>query len=149
MGKYRASLIHEWWSDWHYQRTKSDACMTDTDDIVTQSGNQPRVWNEIRENRIIVALELKWQYAIEMGRDCVTETENTVMRFYELQNIPFFILGIDALKPKPEFHIYRPFVTPTRLTKLLEDEMIDWINQDYELAFLNHKILNPTIEAKT
>lgn len=141
MGKYRASLIHEWWSDWHYQRTKNGAWMADVDDIATEKGNVRRIWNEMRSNGIILAIELKWFYAIKLERDSVTTTEQQVMNFYETHGVPYYVFAIDALREKPEFHIFRPFVNANRLAKLSEDNMIEWINSDYKIDFLNSKIM--------
>jgi len=150
MGKYRASLIHEWWSDWHYKNMeiKRTAYMADVDDTATSRGNIRRSWAELRKGKgIVVILELKWKWAIDFDIDLVTVSEQILMRFYENNSKPFYVIAIDPLKIKPEFYIYRPYKSLELITKLSEQEMIGWINGDYSPDFLESLRIKQTLEA--
>lgn len=148
MGKYGASLIHEWWSDWHYKNIpdiKRTAWMADADDTVTSVGSRKRTWVEMRSKGIIAILELKWKWAVDFGMDLITRTEQVLMNFYEKNGKPFYILVIDPLPPSPKFYIYRPYIQESNngkyssLANMSEKEMMDWINADYRPDYLDGK----------
>ena len=147
MGKYGASLIHEWWSDWHYtnKKIKRKAWMSDVDVIVTKNGVRKRTWVEMRDDGIIAVLELKWKWAVELGLEVITVTESVLMKFFERNNRPFYIVVVDPRTRRPTFDIYRPHKQESNQGKyepfaiFSEDDMIEWINADYDLDFLSKK----------
>lgn len=159
MGKYGASLIHEWWSDWHYKsipRIKKVAFLADIDCTCTKVGNIPRIWAEMRKKDGIVAfLELKWKWTVDLEIEKVTVSEIILSNFYEEHGKPFYIIVIDPLSKTPTFEIHRPYLDKNKdhtepLANLSENEMMEWINADYDPNFLtnvNHQHLSTKLES--
>lgn len=148
MGKYPPSAIHEWWSNWHYhnREIKRTAWLTDVDDTKTLFGSIRRTWIEQRPDKGIVAvIELKWT---KSKHEHLTRTEEALLNFYEKNNVPFYIVGIDnidedgAISETPNaFHIFRPLLDQNdnvckSIASLTENQMIEWVNSDYDFDYL-------------
>ena len=129
MGKYRASLIHEWFSDWHIGKCGEHAYLCDAD----------RLWIETRDYKVVCVFELKWAWSCELELDDLMVSEQIVMKFFEENGIPFYVLIIETRKgPSTIFDIHRPFTNFH--VSLSEDEMVEWIkNRDLDFGFLENK----------
>lgn len=119
MGKYGASLIHEWFSDWHISKCSPNAYLADQD----------RIWVETRYSKIVAVFDLKWKWAFETI-DKTTYAETIIMNFFEEHNVPCYIVIIDPIHLKPNFEINRP-KTNFKVT-LTEDQFIEWINSNLD-----------------
>lgn len=151
MGKHRNSTIYAWWSDWHYnnQQLKREAYMTDVDVTSTTHGDRPRSFYELRKGKKIVAgIDLKWQDSIREKLEKITVTESIVSKEIEEKlQVPYYVVGIELNghpaewqpNQNPKFHIYRPYLTLEKLIVLSEEQMVDWINVDYDPDFLKQK----------
>ena len=111
MGKYPNSPIHQEFSDWHYQKCKEDAYLTDID----------RLWVETRENLIVAVFDLKYS-----GMDTPTKGEIITANFFEQHNIPYYIIYCQE-----NFSLWIIYRHKTRNKRILtENDMIEWINQN-------------------
>jgi len=84
MGKHNNSDLHNRFSDWHWQKCKKSASLTDID----------RIWIEERNNDIVMAMELK--YYDEVGGGSLTLSQQIIRNFFEEHKIPFVIIKIKA-----------------------------------------------------
>jgi len=109
MGKLPNSRLHNWFSDWHFQKCGRHAHLTDID----------RLWVELRQGRIVAVWDLK------LPGDCLTRTEEIVAHFFEAHKIPFYEVVVFQGQP-PAFQVKRFRQQPVALA---EWEMINWINQ--------------------
>jgi len=129
MGKYRASLIHEWFSDWHIVKCGPNAYLCDAD----------RLWIETRNYKVVCVFELKWAWSCELELDALMVSEQIIMKFFEENKVPFYVVIIEVRKgPSPIFEIHRPF-TKFQIN-LTESEMVEWIkDHDLNFEFLENK----------
>jgi len=126
MGKYKRSLIHDKFSDWHWRKCKKNAYLTDVD----------RIWVEIRKKKIIGVFDLKRMEWKTPDRE-LTFTEEILLHFFEdKNNIPFYVVQITD-----DFKYF--FITRPKLgykAYLTEEEMIEWIDRDLDEKFLLRKL---------
>jgi len=111
MGKLPNSRLHDWFSDWHFQKCGRHAHLTDID----------RLWVELRQGKIVAAWDLK------LPGDSMTRTEEIVAVFFEAHKIPFYEVVVYNRGSPPVFQVKR--FRQKQPVVLAEWEMIEWINQ--------------------
>ena len=116
MGKYGASLIHEWFSDWHWNKCDRNSYLTDQD----------RIWIETRKFQVKCVWDLKWKWAFSSGLDNITPSEQIVLKFFEQHGVPAYILIINPTIEPPTFELWRP--ETNYKTTISENELIKWID---------------------
>jgi len=110
MGKFTPSMIHEWWSKWHWERCGA-APMTDID----------RIWVEIRKGQIVCVWDLKAIF------DETQYTEKVLTTFFENQHIPYYNVFIRPHAYRGVvFYVERP--ATKQWATFTEKQMIDWID---------------------
>jgi len=122
MGKFPHSKIHEFFSDWHYRKCKPSAYLCDID----------RIWVELRKGVPVAVFDLKTE------KDKLTEAGAILGRWFELVNVPFYVVSlrlIDISEDKAimKFTVWRPETDDFKT--LSEEQMIAWINHDLTLDF--------------
>lgn len=120
MGKYSASLIHEWFSDWHIAKCGEKAYLADQD----------RIWIETRYSKLVAVFDLKWRWAFDLKIDSTTYSEEILNNFFEDHGVPAYIVIIDPCRLKPTFEIQRPRLNFT--IELTEEGFIEWINNNLD-----------------
>jgi hypothetical protein len=128
MGKYGASLIHEWFSDWHIAKCKPNSFLCDQD----------RLWIETRYGKIVAVFDLKWQWAYESGMDRFQYSEKIVMDFFESHDVPAYLVIVDPRAKEPRFLVMRQKLN--YVTELTETAFIQWIDANLEFEKLPKKI---------
>lgn len=118
MGKYGASVIHEWFSEWHIHKCASTSYLTDLD----------RLWVETRNHKVVCVFDLKWKWSFESGLDSITYGEKITIKFFEEHGVPYYILIIDASIKPIVFEIHRPQINFA--VNLTEKELMAWINNN-------------------
>jgi hypothetical protein len=109
MGKFPASTIHNWFSDWHYQRCNDAAYLTDVD----------RLWLEVRQGRPIAVFDLKWRDSPDQETYC----EDMIRQWFEQHGVPYYVIRVELI-PAVVFRIHREMDHAV----LSERQMINWIN---------------------
>jgi len=122
MGKFPHSKIHEAFSNWHYRKCKPNAYLCDID----------RIWVELRKGVPVAVFDLKTE------GDKLTEAGATLGKWFELVNVPFYVVSIRIIdigsdKAIRKFTVWRP--ETDNLKTLSEEQMIAWINQDLSVKF--------------
>ena len=127
MGKYPASLIHDKYSEWHYNHLMAINYekykylgLADIDNLIYKPEVEGyRLWIEHDFKKPLAAMDLKW----EGGIDSITKGEVIIYNWLEDKKLPCYIVFItfDFL----EFRIKRWITSVER--KLNEIEYADWL----------------------
>jgi len=115
LGKFSHSKLHEAFSDWHYQKCKSNAFLCDVD----------RIWVELRNGKPIAVFDLKTE------TDKLTHVGNVLGKWFEEKDVPFYVVVIKTCGEEigiRSFTIWRPKTDSFK--EFTEEEMIQWINDD-------------------
>ena len=125
MGKYGASLIHEWFSDWHYKKCAPTSWLTDQD----------RLWVETRSHQLVAVYDLKWKWSFDSGLDSITYAEQIVNEFFEDHGIAAYVIVINPCGERPVFEVRRP--AKDIVTVLTEEQFISWIDNGLNFQEIN------------
>jgi hypothetical protein len=130
MGKYAPSFLHNWFSQWHFNKCKQSAALSDID--VTWVKPVQRLWTPIRLNyQGVPSVVAVWD--LKSPKDTVTRTEETLIRYFETNKTPYYLVYVLSTE-NPIFEICRPWAAFK--VQLVEKEMIQWINTNLSHDFL-------------
>lgn len=114
MGKFSKSDLHDFYSDWHWERCDKDSWVTDID----------RLWVEMGKREPIAVMDLKTVADFHNG---ATFQEKLLMDWFEGQKIPCYVVGIvrkgDTVK---EFWVLR--WKSNDMQVMSPQEYIDWVD---------------------
>jgi hypothetical protein len=115
MGKFDNSELHNWYSDWHWERCDRDSWVTDID----------RVWVEMGKRDPIAVMDIKTLTDFENG---ATFQEKLLMDWFEAHGVPCYVVGIGRDEGRAvEFRVLR--WQSNQMRKMMPEEYVEWIDR--------------------